>query len=392
LPDAEAFRALFAAVNTGHDPAGGFTRPPWSGPLQAAEQAAVRFATEAGMAATRDAAGNIWLTDPEAPPRGLVATGSHLDTVPCGGAFDGALGVVSALIAVRSLRIERAAGYRRLAVVVFVDEEGWRFGTPMFGSRMLTGGYHDDVLARVDRDGMRLGDVCPPHPAGAYGGYERLDVFVEIHIEQGRALAPQAVALGIATGLAARSRFEWEALGTANHAGTTPMPDRGDALVTAAAFVLAADHAARAEPGAVATVGQLTVEPGGSNVIPGRVTGSLDLRAATVAGRDRVRNAITTACPDVTLHERSSDAGVAFDQHVRHALAAAAAATGSATADLASFAGHDAGALQAAGVPAGMLFVRSPTGVSHNPDEYAAETDCLAAVSVLGGALRTLVV
>ena len=206
-----------------------------------------------------------------------------------------------------------------------------------------------------------------------------------MHVEQGRALAPAGVPLGVATSLAARSRFAFTCVGAANHAGTTPMAERHDALVAAARLVLAADRAARDEPGAVATIGQLEVEPGGSNVIPGRVTGTLDVRAPDPGRRDAVVAAITAAAPGVTMQELAADPGVAFDAPVRAALHEAA---GSSAIDLASYAGHDAGVLAAAGVPAGMLFVRSPDGVSHDPGEHADEADCLAGIATLERALH----
>ena len=277
------------------------------------------------------------------------------------------------------------AGRERLAVVSFADEEGWRFGTPIFGSRVLTGVYGPEVLDRRDADGVRLGDVCPPDPFAARGGHRRLAAFIEVHVEQGRALAPAGVPLGVATSLAARSRFSFVCDGAANHAGTTPMDERDDALVTAARLVLAADAAARDEPGAVATVGRLEVEPGGSNVIPGRVTGTLDVRAPDPARRDAVVAAIRAAAPGVTLTELPADPGVAFDGG---SALRCTTPRGEAAIDLASYAGHDAGVLAAAGIPAGMLFVRSPDGVSHDPAEHADEADCLAGVATLERALQ----
>jgi N-carbamoyl-L-amino-acid hydrolase len=385
-----AFRTLFDAVAAaGRGPAG-WTRPPWTPAVSSAEATIVAAAHQAGLVDHHDAAGNLWLTDRDAPRAGLIAAGSHLDTVPDGGAFDGALGVVSAVLAVGDLRRDRVAGHERLAVVSFADEEGWRFGTPIFGSRILTGVYGAEVLDRRDADGVRLGDVCPPDPIAALGGHRRLAAFVEVHVEQGVALSPAAVPLGVATGLAARARFGFVFEGEANHAGTTPMAGRRDALVAAARLVAAADAAARAEPGGVATIGRLAVEPGGSNVIPGRVGGTLDVRAPTPERRDAIVAAIRVACPDAVLTTLADDPGVRFDDRVRHALAEAATDAAIPTIDLASYAGHDAGVIAAGGIPAGMLFVRSPDGISHNPAEHASESDCRAGIEVLRGALARL--
>ncbi len=383
-PELESLLGRINAVGRGP---GGWTRPPWTPELAEAEQVVI---DATGMVASRDAAGNLWLTDAAAPAEGLVAAGSHLDTVPAGGAFDGALGVASAAVAIDRLRAAAVPGHERLAVVSFADEEGWRFGTPIFGSRMLTGGYGAEVLDRRDAAGIRLGDACPPDPVAGRGGHRRLAAFVEVHIEQGQALAPAGVALGVGTGLAARARLAWTTSGEANHAGTTPMAGRSDALVAAARLVLAADAAARAEPGGVATVGQIAVEPGGSNVIPGHVTGTLDVRAPRPERRDAIVAAIRAACPAATFDVLASDPGVAFDDRVRAALRAGAAEVGVAATDLASYAGHDAGVLAAAGVPAGMLFVRSPDGISHNPAEHADAADCAAGVAVLEHALARL--
>ncbi len=358
--------------------------------MHTAEELAVAAGAAVGLVATRDGAGNLWLTDKGAPADGLIAAGSHLDTVPEGGAFDGALGVVSAIAAVSRLRTEAVHGFERLAVISFADEEGWRFGTPIFGSRMLTGGYGAAVLDRRDAHGVRLGDVCPPTALDARGGHGRLASFIEVHVEQGCALAPAGAALGVATGLAARARYAFAVEGVANHAGTTPMEGRADALVAAARLVLAADTAAREEPGGVATVGQLIVEPGGSNVIPDRVTGTLDVRAPTPEGRNRITAGIFQIVAGVALEPLSTDPGVAFHPTVRDALRVAAARASIAVIDLASYAGHDAGVLGAAGIPSGMLFVRSPDGVSHNPSEHASAEDCEAGIDVLTGALRLL--
>ncbi len=385
-----AMLELFGAINQVGRSAQGWTRPPWSEEVRAAEAIVIAAATGAGLAARHDEAGNLWLLDPNATETGLVAAGSHLDTVPDGGAYDGALGVACAVAAVSSLREAGVAGAERLAVIAFADEEGWRFGTPIYGSRVLTGGYGPDILDRVDGDGIVLRDCAPPDPFAARGRHRRLDAFFEVHVEQGRALDPLGVPLGIATGLAARTRDAFLIDGSANHAGTTPMEGRSDALVAAAGLILDADVQARSEPGAVATVGRLVVEPGGANVIPGRVTGTLDVRAPTPDARDRVRAALSDLHPAVRFEEQSRDDGVEFDRGLRRVLADAGRRVGVATTELASFAGHDAGILQGAGVPSAMLFVRSPDGVSHHPSEYASNEDCCAAADVLREALATV--
>jgi N-carbamoyl-L-amino-acid hydrolase len=385
--DEALFRRLFADVASVGQAVDGWTRPPWTSELRAAEAVVTAAGAAIGLVAEHDAAGNLWLLAPDAPPDGLVGTGSHLDTVPAGGAFDGALGVVSGLVAVAALRAAEVAGRERLAGRLVRDEEGWRFATPLYGSRVLTGVYGRDILDRTDRDGVRLGDVTPPDPFAARDVHRRLAAFLEVHVEQGRILEPAGAAVGVATALAARSRFGWTIDGLANHAGTTPMTERRDALVAAARLVLDADAVAR-EVGGLATVGRLAVEPGGSNVIPGRVTGSLDVRGPDPATRDAIMTRLRATHVDVAFDRQADDPGVAFDPALRRVLHEAAAAVGVPVRDLSSGAGHDAGVLQAAGVPAAMLFVRSPDGVSHDPREHATEADCLAGCRVLAEALR----
>jgi beta-ureidopropionase / N-carbamoyl-L-amino-acid hydrolase len=390
MSDPISFPALFDAVAAiGRGP-GGWTRPPWSAELRAAEDVVAQAGARAGLAAWHDPAGNLWLTDPAAPAEGLVACGSHLDTVPDGGALDGALGVVSAVAAVARLRAQGVPDRERLAVISFADEEGWRFGTPLFGSRMLVGAYDAGLLDRVDRDGVALRDVGPPDPEAARGLERRLAAFLELHVEQGSALGPHGAPLGVCTGLAARGRYAWAIEGHADHAGTTPMAGRRDALVAAARLVLAAESQALARPGAVATVGRIAAEPGGSNSIPGRTTGTLDVRGPTARERDAVLAAIRQTAPAAEVETLSEDDGVAFDPAVRVLLHEAAAAVGARAIDLPSYAGHDAGGLAAAGVPAGMLFVRSTTGISHHPDEDAVPADRELGCQALTAALASL--
>ena len=385
--DHDLFRRLFAAVNGHGRGEAGWTRAPWTDELRAAEAEVARVAEAAGMACAHDPAGNLWITDPAAPTDGLVAAGSHLDTVPAGGAFDGAQGVVSALVAVLALRAAGVPGAERLAVISFADEEGSRFNTPCFGSRTMTGTFGDEVADSRDKDGISIREAGPERPADAAGLHRRLAAYYEIHVEQGLALDPADVTLGIATRLSARGRWEWSVTGEANHAGTTPMAGRRDALVRAADFVLAVREQAEAHPGAVGTVGRIGVEPGGTNVVPSRAFGTLDCRALDNETRDAVVAALRAGFPDVAIEHRSTDDAAVFDEGLRSGLFAAAAARGVSAMDLASYAGHDAGTLALAGVPSVMVFTRSPNGISHNPAEHSDEDVCLAAVDVLADAM-----
>jgi N-carbamoyl-L-amino-acid hydrolase len=385
--DHALYRRLFAGVNEQGYSLDGWTRAPWTPELRAAEQLVIDAAVAGGMVYEHDPAGNLWITDPNAPADGLIAVGSHLDTVPKGGAFDGVLGVVGGLVAVLALRAAGVPNVERLAVISFADEEGSRFNTPCFGSRTMVGMFGDEVADAQDKDGISIRDVGPKRPADAAGLQRRIAAYVEIHVEQGLALDPAEVSLGIATSLSARGRWEWGVVGEANHAGTTPMAGRRDALVRAAEFVLSVQRTAIAHDGAVATVGRITPWPGGTNVVPGRCSGTLDVRALNNATRDAVVQALVEEFPDIAIEHKSTDDAAIFDPALIADLHAAANDLGVSSMDLPSYAGHDAGTLALAGVPSVMIFTRSPNGISHNPVEHSDESVCLDAVAVLAAAL-----
>jgi acetylornithine deacetylase/succinyl-diaminopimelate desuccinylase-like protein len=311
----------------------------YSAEEDAAHQLAAGWFREAGLEVEVDAAGNLTGRIPGGGRR--VWTGSHLDTVPDAGRFDGTLGVVAGLEAVETL------GLPGLGVVVFRDEE-----RGCVGSR-----------------------GCAALP----------DAYVELHIEQGPTLLAADAPLGVVTAIVGYVRGRRTFTGTAGHAGTTPMAVREDALVQAAEFVLHARDVARGIDGAVATVGQLTVEPGGTNVIPGRVVVSVDARAPDAERLDRLATAL-----EVEEQIRTEPSPMA--EEIRGALRAEVEALGLPVLELPSGAGHDAGILAAAGVPSGMLFVRSLNGgISHNPAELSSPEDIALAVDALTGALRRLV-
>lgn len=305
----------------------------------------------AGLEVEVDAAGNLFgRLRGGRPELAEVWTGSHLDSVPQGGRFDGALGVVGGLEAVERL----GARERSLVVVAFRDEEGCS-GPGCVGSRTLCAGGLD------------------PAPAA----------FVELHVEQGPRLEAAGAPLAVVTAIAASARGELVLEGHEGHAGTTPMAGREDALVAAAELVLRLRDAAAAVEGAVATVGRLAVEPGAANVIPGRVALSVDLRAPDDARLEEV--CAVVAAP------LSRTAAVAMDPWVSAVLREELERRGLPSVELASGAGHDAGVLAAAGVPTAMLFVRSLNGgISHSPEEHSAAEDVELGVDVLAGALGAL--
>ena len=384
--------------------AAGTNRPGLGAGEQRAHDLVTGWMRDAGLEVSVDRAGNLFGraagAEPELPE---VWTGSHLDTPPDGGRFDGALGVVAGLDAAEA--IAGSGGARRtVAVVAFRLEEGPRFGRGVFGSRAVVGRLDDDEADLVDADGITLGqafaalglgDALPDGQVAA-----RLPgCFVEAHIEQGPSLAARGAALGVVTSIAGMAGIELVFTGRRGHAGTVPMPLRADALAAAAGFVRAAHDIARGLPGAVATIGRLDVSPGATNTIPGRVTAFADLRApdagalaALVDGAvDEARSAAEEAGCGVEVVPRWRYEPVAMHPGPMEALRRAVAAAGLEPVELPSGAGHDAGVLGAAGVDAGMLFVRSLNGgVSHRPDELSSEDDVAGAIGVLAGALATL--
>ena len=313
---------------------------------RAACELVAQWMDEAGLEVERDAFGNVIArlrgAEPQLPE---VWTGSHVDSVPEGGRYDGALGVVAGIEAVAAV----GPSTRTLGVVAFRDEERGCFGS------------------------LALGDGCAPGPlpraarrAGA------------------RCSRRRGAPLGVVTGIVGSTRRELVFEGTAGHAGTTPMDARDDALAKAAEFVLRARDAARAIDGTVATVGRLEVEPGAANVIPGRVRLTVDVRAP-----DEER--LTRLLETLGLEPGHDLAPVALDKGIRAMLREELERRSLAAVELPSGAGHDAGVLAARGVETGMLFVRSLNGgISHSPDELTSNEDVGLALDVLTAALRRL--
>jgi N-carbamoyl-L-amino-acid hydrolase len=403
----EEFEACFGGLAAiGQDPAGGWTRLAWTDEDRAARAWFSAEAAARGLAVEPDPAGNLWAWWPgpgEPGEGGVVAVGSHLDTVRRGGAYDGALGVVSGLVAVGELLARGAEPTRPVAVVAFADEEGGRFGVPTFGSRLLTGALDPaELLERVDEDGVSVaralaaGGVDPDGLGPDPERVGRLAAFVELHVEQGRGLAEIGQPVALASAMWPHGRWRLTLTGEANHAGTTRLPDRRDPMLGLAAAVLAA-RAAATELNAVATVGRVEVEPNSSNSVPGRVTAWLDARAEQDQTLDWLVTAFETAVEDaagrngltVGLTRESRSPGVAFDADLTARLDTRLRADGLEPPRLPTAAGHDAGALAAA-VPTAMLFVRNRTGTSHSPAETAELDDCLAGVRALAAVVEEL--
>ena len=364
----------------------GWNRVAWT-PLEAEAQAwFTDVAGTLGLEVRRDGAGSLWAVSPDADAAAWTCAGSHLDTQPNGGAYDGALGVVCALEAAAALLEARAERRRPLAVVAFVDEEGARFRTACFASLAIAGRLDVDHALAVMGDAPAIYGVTRESLLASRAQLDRVESYLEVHVEQGRSLVDRGLALGIADLLTPRQRWQVEFEGEADHAGTRMMEGRRDALVAAAHFILAVDREARQRPGAVATVGRVEVTPGSTNSIPGLAACSLDARAPEAAAVDDMVTELRSEFPEARFSEESRNDGAAFDADLREALRRAAAARAVPAGDLPSYAGHDAGIL-APHVPAAMLFVRNPTGASHTPAESASDDDCVAAAQVLADAL-----
>lgn len=389
----------------GRSPAsGGYRRYAWTGADADCRTWFQEQAEARGLAFETDRNGNqwAWLGDPAAG--NAVVTGSHLDSVPDGGAFDGPLGVVSAFAALDELRGRGARFTRPVGIVNFGDEEGARFGLACVGSRLTAGALTVEQAHRLtDGDGITLPqamesagydpDALGPDPERL----ARIGAFVELHVEQGRALDLSGDRIGIASAIWPHGRWRFDFRGEANHAGTTRLADRHDPMLSYAETVLAARREAELAD-AVATFGKIGVEPNGVNAVPSLVRGWLDSRAADQASLDTVVTGIEKAARayaaahgvDLDVVRESFTPVVEFDHALRDELARIlGTGTELRVPVLGTGAGHDAGILSGR-VPTAMLFVRNPTGVSHSPAERAAEDDCVAGVTALADVLEGL--
>ncbi|MFI6639213.1 allantoate amidohydrolase [Streptomyces sp. NPDC050504] len=384
------------------DASGGYRRYAWTG-ADADCRLWFRMQAEARRLNYEvDRNGNqwAWLGDPE---RGdAVVTGSHLDSVPDGGAFDGPLGVVSSFAALDELRRRGVTFTKPLAITNFGDEEGARFGLACVGSRLTAG-----KLTKEQAYGLTDGDGISLPRAMEAAGYDpeaigpdperlaRIGAFVELHVEQGRALDLSGDRVGIASAIWPHGRWRFDFRGEANHAGTTRLVDRRDPMLSYAETVLAARREAELA-GAVATFGKVAVEPNGVNAIPSLVRGWLDSRAADQATLDVVVEAIERAAReraerdgiDLAVVRESFTPVVEFEHALRDELGKLLGGERPVPV-LGTGAGHDAGVLSGS-IPTAMLFVRNPTGVSHSPAEHAEEDDCVAGVTALADVLEGL--
>jgi allantoate deiminase len=346
----------------------------------------------AGMTVHVDAIGNLhglWPGLAPKSPRLLI--GSHLDTVPNAGAFDGVLGVVLGIAVVEELRGQHLPF--AVEVIGFSEEEGVRFSKPFLGSLALVGKLDAEMLALTDRNGISLRQAIEAYgldPAHLPSVVLSDDAFayLEFHIEQGPVLESEDASLGIVEMLVGQTRMELVFTGQSNHAGTTPMHLRHDAMAAAAAWIVGVEDYANSHDSLVATVGKVETSPGAGNVIAGRVTASLGVRhadntvreAAVVAMMQLAEAAATKRGVQVTAHTQLEQAAVPLSQQLTAMLHNAAAQAGFPSRRMISGAGHDAMIL-APVIPSAMLFLRSPGGLSHHPDEAVLPQDVEVALA-----------
>lgn len=376
------------------------TRPFGSQAMREVNKIVSGWMRDAGMTVRQDAIKNL-IGRYEGDGDKTLVLGSHLDTVRDAGKYDGILGVMVALACVQRLHDRDEKLPFSIEVVAFADEEGLRFGTTFLGSSVYAGTFDRERLKLQDHSGTNLwdavrdfgGDPDALERDGRKG--EDLLGYCEVHIEQGPVLEEKDLPAGVVTGIQGQSRIRVNFTGKAGHAGTVPMSNRKDALCAAAEFVLEVETACKVQPGAVATVGEISALPGAANVIPGEAELSLDLRHADDAVRESLRDHFEQRAQEIGRSRscechwqvRQETPAVPADEDLTGLLGRALQDTGNSIARMPSGAGHDA-AQMAALTPAAMLFVRCEEGISHNPAESVEKEDVDVAIEVMGNFLE----
>lgn len=374
------------------------TRPFASSSMRKVNEIAAEWMREAGMSVEKDAIGNlIGRYEADSPSAKTLLLGSHLDTVRDAGKYDGPLGVMIAIACVQRLHERKERLPFAIEVLAFADEEGLRYHSAYLGSRAMTGMLDLETLHLTDADGISMeqairafgGNLSLDTPPTARWQRDELLGYVEVHIEQGPVLEAQKLPVGIVSAIACQKRITIRFTGEAGHAGTVPMSLRHDALCAAAEFVLAVETLARSTPELVATVGQLNVQPDASNVIPGQVTLSLDVRHQDNELCEKACQQLEQQLRQIGLARNVSTdwqflqehPAVPCSPHIMKLLAQAIEDTGYPSLSIVSGAGHDAVTLSDF-TDVGMLFVRCKGGISHNPAESVTTEDVAVAIAV----------
>ncbi|CAM3846751.1 Zn-dependent hydrolase [Alkalicoccus chagannorensis] len=397
--DGERLAARLAALaEIGAVEGGGVSRIAFSDEEQEAKELVMQWMEIAGLAVHQDGIGNVIGTLAGTTSDRVVMSGSHLDSVPHGGHFDGPLGVLAALEVAEAWKDTGFTPEKTYEVVVFTDEEGARFHSGMTGSQAMTGDWNrpekerlTDIYGETFAEVLRQRGLSFDSMASAARDLSQLDAFIEVHIEQGKRLEKEDLPVGIVEGIAGPSWLEVTFTGEAGHAGNTPMPDRRDALAAAGQFVSTVPQLPeQINKTSVATVGRLHVKPNGVNVIPGEVTLTVDIRDIQADARSRLQGAVellaektgAAAGVDVSTKPLMAIDPIQVEDFMKNEAAATMRSVTGRTYFLPSGAGHDAMIL-GRHLPMGMLFTRSKDGVSHNPAEWSSLHDCVQTVHVL---------
>lgn len=389
----------------GADELGGISRFTFTAAYSEAKELVTGWMEEAGLSVRTDAAGNtVGRVEGRNPGSPAVLLGSHIDTVQNGGRFDGPAGVLGALEAVQRAVESGVPFSHPVEVVVFVEEEGGRFGSSLLGSRAMTGQLPADILQRTDKDGVTLAEAMktagldPQRLHHAARRVEEISAYLEMHIEQGVVLDSLGYRVGVVTDIAGPHFLSLTIRGKAGHAGATPMNRRHDALAAAAEVILAAESLARESDSAlVMTAGRLSVKPGAINIIPGEVVLSLDIRDTDRERRDRATRSLRHKIDEICLgrgvechvDELLNVPPVRLSPRVIEVVAASCREVGLPEQELVSGAGHDA-QVMAQFVDAGMIFLRSKDGISHSPEEWTDKEDIRWGTEVLYRSLLAL--
>ncbi|MFD1387409.1 Zn-dependent hydrolase [Oceanobacillus oncorhynchi subsp. oncorhynchi] len=371
---------------------GGINRFSFTKEEQQAIDLVIEYMKEAGMQVNVDGIGNIIGSYGDAEE--TIMLGSHIDTVPDGGKFDGALGVLTAIEVVQTLHENQIPLHKKVEVTAFKDEEGTRFGFGLIGSRAMAGLLKAEQLQKTDDANITIEEAArqfglSPFPLEKLKR-ENIKAYLELHIEQGKVLEKEDLPVGVVTGIAAPLWLEVTVNGISEHAGATPMHIRHDALTAASEMILAVEQSFQTKGDSVGTVGKLQVEPNGVNVIPGKVTFTIDIRDIDEKTIRELEQEVKQQINDIAARRHVTAAVVELqrakpakaDGALQQQFAASIEKQGIRPYTLVSGAGHDAMNIAAA-APVAMLFVRSKDGISHNPLEYSSDEDIVIAANVL---------
>ncbi|SDC42579.1 allantoate deiminase [Pelagirhabdus alkalitolerans] len=382
----------------GTDPQGGLTRLPFTKEEKEAKDLIKQYMQEANLHVTEDQVGNLFGTrQGQGTNRKTVLFGSHIDTVYNGGKYDGAAGVLTAIEVMQTLAENNATHDDDLTIVVFTDEEGARFSSGMLGSQALIGNWTEDMLqTTADKNGVTIAEAMQTY------GYqaekidtvqldgESLRCFLELHIEQGKVLEQEDTSVGYATGIVGIRWLNVTITGEADHAGTTPMNLRKDALTGASEIIQAIETKASTYPSLVATVGQLSVKPNGINIIPGEISFTLDTRDLDDVLLDQFVEEIHQTVETITekrglnahIDQLNRAESIATSQHVNEALESSLKKNQLKVVSLPSGAGHDVMNM-ASLTDVGLIFIRTKDGISHHPNEFASDSDLADGAQVM---------